>query len=78
VTVLELSELPIDICIIDFAGAGLVAAGDVGDMNEADHVDILLQFFDKIALGDLFVEEVIEELNLRVVDGAHDVNGLGG
>ena len=75
--VFQLSEFPIDICIIDFAGAGLVAAGDVGDVDEADYIDVLVELFDEIAFGDLFVEEVVEELDLRVVDGANDLDGFG-
>jgi len=47
-------------------------------MDEPDHVDVLLEFFDEIAFGDLFVEEVVEELHLRMVDGADDLNGFGG
>ncbi len=55
-----------------------MAAGDVGDMDEADDVDVLVEFLDEIAFGDLLVEDVVEKLHLRVVDGADDVNGFGG
>ena len=37
-----------------------------------------LKLLDQVAFGDLLVEEIVEELHLRMVDGADDVDGFGG
>ena len=76
--VVELRQLAIDVGVIDLAGAGLVAAWDVGYVNEADHVDVLFELLDQVALGDLLVKYVVEKLDLRVVDGADDFDSFGG
>jgi len=78
VLVLELSELLVDIRIVDFAGAGFVAARNVGNMDQTDDVDVLVQFFYEIALSDLLMEEVVQKLNLRMVDGANDFDSFRG
>ncbi len=78
VAVAEFREFAIDVGVVDFAGAGLMAAGNVGDVDQPDHVDMLVEFLDEIAFGDLFVEKIVQELDLRVVDGADDVDGFLG
>jgi len=42
--VLEPAERPEDVLVIDLAGAGLVPAGDVGDVDKSHSVDVLSSF----------------------------------
>src|SRR5438093_8135239 len=62
--VLEPAERPEDVLVIDLAGAGLVPAGDVGDVNESHFIDVLFQFLDQVPFRDLLVEEIVKELHL--------------
>ena len=71
--VLELSKLAVNVWIVDFASTGFMTAGDVGDVHEPDDVNVLLQFLDEVALGNLFVKEVVEKSHVRGSDFAHDV-----
>src|ERR1700733_2886697 len=78
VTVVQLDEFAEDVGVVDFAGAGLVAAGNVGNVDEADDVDVLLKFFNEIAFGDLLVEEIVEKLHVGMVHFADDLDGFCG
>jgi hypothetical protein len=42
VLIVQFGKLAIDVGVIDFTGAGLVATGYVGDVDQADHIDMLL------------------------------------
>src|SRR5271157_118338 len=42
----ELAEFPVDIREIDFAGARLVAPGNIRDMHQAEQIDVFLQLGD--------------------------------
>lgn len=74
VSVLQFCKLAINIGVVDFAGSRFMSAGNIGDMNQADDVYVLLELLDQVALGDLFVEKIVEELHLGVVDGANDLD----
>ena len=43
---------------VDFAGAGFVPAGDVGDVDEADEVEVGFELFEQISEGPLLLVEV--------------------
>ena len=47
-----------EIFVIDLAGAGLVAGGDVGDLDVGDRGDVLLHPLGHVALGDLHMVHV--------------------
>src|SRR5207248_9054268 len=64
--------------LVDFAGSGVVAAGNVGDVDEADKIDVFLEFFDEIAFGDLLVEEIVEKLDVRIAGGTDNVKTFCG
>jgi len=55
---------------------GVAGGEDVGYVDEADDADVLVEFLDEIAFGNLLVEEVVEELDLGVVDVADDPYGF--
>src|SRR5260370_21601020 len=71
--VLQLGQFAEDIPVVDLAGSGLMAAGDVGDVNQSYVFDVLFQFFDEITLGNLFVEKIVEELHLGMSDRFYDL-----
>src|SRR5215831_4254945 len=73
----ELCECAEDIRVIDFAGAGFVAAGNVGDVNDGGEVDVFLQLVDQISLGDLLVVEVVKKLHVGAGHFADDLKALG-
>src|ERR1700732_1628213 len=55
----QLAELAVDIWVVDLAGTGIVAARDVGDVHNADEVEILSEFCEEGAFGNLVVEEIV-------------------
>ena len=55
----QLAELAVDIWIVDLAGAGIMSARDVRNVNNADEVEILFQLGKEVAFGDLVVKEII-------------------
>ena len=55
----QLAQLAEDIWIVDLAGAGVVTAGDIGNVNNTDEVEILFELCKEIAFGDLVVKEII-------------------
>src|ERR1700686_3869133 len=55
----QLTELAEYIWIVDLTGTRVVTTGHVGDMNNTDEVDILFEFCEEIAFGDLIVKEII-------------------
>src|ERR1700732_4836527 len=58
-TVAQFGELSKDIWVINFAGAGIVTAGNVGNMDEADQIDVFFKLGDEIAGGNLLVEKIV-------------------
>ncbi len=66
--VLQFSQLAVDIAVVDFARSWLMTPGNVGNVHQPRVLDIFLQLLDQIAFGDLFVKEVVQELNLRMID----------
>src|SRR5580704_15306206 len=59
--VAEFAELSKDIGKVDFTGSGIVAAGDVSDVDESDQIDVFFELGDEIAIGNLFVEKIVEK-----------------
>src|SRR5690242_5545308 len=55
--------------VVDLAGAGLAAAGDVGDLDLADEREGALDELEEVSLADLRVVEVQVEAQVGVVDG---------
>ena len=78
VLVVQLGQLFVDVAVVDLARAGLMAAGHVGDVNQADHVDVLVQLLDQLPEAHLLVIDVVEELHLGVIHLPHNLNRLGG
>jgi hypothetical protein len=76
--IIELAEFAENGFIVNFAGAGLVAAGNIGNVNEADEIDIFFELGDQISFGDLFVEEIVKESYVGIVDGADNFEAFGG
>jgi hypothetical protein len=57
-----------DVAVIDLAGAGFVAAGDVGEVVLADLVEAVTDTLYQIALHNLHMIDVEEELDVGVAD----------
>ena len=53
--VAEATEGAEDVVVVHLAGARFVASRDVGDVNEIDRVDILVELFDEVPLAALLV-----------------------
>src|SRR5215472_16702364 len=66
----ELGEFAENARVIDFAGAGMMSAGHVGEVDKADNINIFLERFDEVAFGDLLVEKVVEKLDMVMARGA--------
>ena len=43
----------------------MVAPGHIGYVHQANMLNVLLQLLDQVAFRDLFVKEVVQELDLR-------------
>ena len=66
-----------DVLVVDLAGGGLVAAGVVASLEVSDLVPGTVDVGDEVALGDLLVVEVVEDLARGAADSAADHVGLG-
>ena len=55
----QLAQLAEDIWIIDLACTGIVPARHVGDVHNADEIEILFQFRHQVAFGDLIMKKII-------------------
>src|SRR5205085_5935738 len=76
--IMQFGELAIKIGVIDFAGAGMMPAGNVGNVDKADEIDVFLELFDEVAFGNLLVEKIVEKFDVGIADGADDVQTFGG
>src|SRR5213082_1260937 len=76
--VMQFGELAKNVGIIDFAGAGMMAAGHVGDVEEIDEIQVLFELGDEVAGRDLLVKEIVEEFDVGVADGTDYVKTFGG
>src|SRR6266852_5914861 len=75
--VFELSKFAIDVAEVHLARAGLVASGNIGDMNEADTLDVVFELFDEVPVGALLVVEVVQHPNGGVIHGPDDRERFG-
>ena len=55
-------EVAEDVGVVDLARRGLVAAGVVADLKVGDLAPGMVDVGDQIALGDLLVIEIVEDL----------------
>ena len=69
-------EVPEDVLVVDLAGAGLLAPGIVADVERRDLVPGPVDVGDEVALGDLLVVQVVDDLDRGAVDGLADLIGL--
>jgi hypothetical protein len=76
--VAELVEGPGDGRVVDLAGAGLAAAGDVGDLDLADDRPGPAEQLDQVPLADLGVVQVEHHPQPRPIDGLDQGEGVGG
>src|SRR5580698_9569584 len=74
--VVQLRKLAIDIKIVDFSGAGLMPPGNVGDMNQADLGNVLLELFDKVPELPLLVIDVVKHFDVGTAHGFDNLKGL--
>ena len=70
--VFELSEFPINVAEVHLARPGLVASGNIGDVDEADPLDVVFELFDDVPVGALLVVEVLQHPNGGAVHGPGD------
>src|SRR6185437_14340401 len=52
-------------------------ARNIGDVHQPGVVNILFELLNEIALGDLLVEEIVQQLNLRMIHGTNYFEALG-
>src|SRR5215470_3079510 len=76
--IMQLAELAKNVGIVDFARAGMMAAGYIRDVDQIDEIQVLFKFGDEVARGDLFVKEIIKKFDVRIADGADDFKAFGG
>src|SRR5882724_9260267 len=62
--VAEFAELSKDVWVMDFAGSEIVAARNVGDVDEADEIDIFFELGDEVAGGNLFVKKIVKKFDV--------------
>ncbi len=74
VPVVKLGQLAVDIGVVDLAGSRLMAARNVGHVDQPNRVDVLVQLLDQVALRHLLVEDVVEKLHLGMVHRADDLD----
>jgi hypothetical protein len=67
-----------DVLIVDFAGAGLFAPGDVAGLEIADVGVVLADVIDDVAFRDLLVIDVEEQLDVGMVDVGDDLGAVVG
>src|SRR5438034_5344754 len=60
----QFGELAENVGIVDFTGAGVVAAGNVRNVDDGDEIDVFFELGDKITGGNLLVEEIVEKLDV--------------
>src|SRR6266568_4739464 len=56
----------------------MMAAGNVGDVNQADKIDVFFELGDKVAGRNLLVEKIVEEFHMGITDGTDNVKTFGG
>jgi hypothetical protein len=64
--------------IVDLSGAGLVAAGIVGELDVGDPAEMFLQAARDVALHHLHVVDVVLHEQIARADVADELNGLLG
>src|SRR6185503_19089417 len=62
--VVQLRQGAIDVGVIDLSGAGLVASGNVCDVDQADPVDVVFELLDQVSARALLVVEVVQHLDV--------------
>ena len=45
-------------------------------MEQSDQIDVLLQLFDQVSLGNLLVIEVVQKSHVRIVNFFHDLESF--
>jgi len=55
-----------------------MAARHIGDVHQPNEVNVFPELGDQVTLGDLFVKEIVEKLNVGIADGTHNFKTLGG
>jgi len=75
-TITDLVEITKQEGIVDFAGAGLVAAGVIGQLDVCDAVEMLLYSRGEVALHDLHVIDVILDEEIFRCHFGNDLGGL--
>src|ERR1051325_11536569 len=75
---MQLGELAKNVGIVDFPGAGMMAARDVGDVDEIDEVQVFFELGNEVAGRNLLVKEIVEEFDVRIANGAYDLKAFGG
>ena len=73
----QVGELTKNIGIVDFAGARMMTAGNVSDVHKANEADVFLELGDEVASGNLLVEKIVEELDVRIANGADNLKAFG-
>src|SRR5690349_16751692 len=76
--IVQLAELAKNVGIVDFAGAGMMAAGHVGDVDEIDEIQILFELSEEVPGRDLLGKEIVEECDVGMAEGTDDVEACGG
>src|ERR1700722_8086091 len=72
----ELREFSVDVAVVDLAGAGFVAAGDVRDVDEGYFRDVLFELLDEVSESSLLVVEVVEDLDVWACYGFRHLKGF--
>src|SRR5581483_405862 len=67
---MQLRQLAKNVLVIDLAASGLVSAGHVGDVDQPNVIDVLLEFLNEIAFSNLLVKKIVKKLHLRMLHRA--------
>src|SRR5207247_9220943 len=67
--VIQFGQFAKNIFVIDFTRAGLMAPGNIGNVDQAYVLNVFLQLFNEVSLRNLLRKTIVAKLNLRVFDG---------
>src|SRR5882757_1591167 len=74
--VFEVRKFAENVCEVDLAGSRLVTARHIGSVDKSYKIDIFVQLLDQVALGNLLMIEVIQELQVRIVNFTDDLESF--